>query len=53
MPRVGEGLAKLTLDCVSTDQSDFTEVIHSNYIHSFAVALKYGVGVLNWYKLDS
>ncbi len=35
-PRSGEGLAKLALDCVFTDQkeSDFTEAIRSNYIHS-------------------
>ncbi len=33
-PRGGEGLAKLALDCVFTDQSDFTEAIRSNYIHS-------------------
>ncbi len=32
--RGGEGLAKLALDCVFTDQSDFTEAIRSNYIHS-------------------
>ncbi len=29
-----EGLAKLALNCVFTDQSDFTEAIRSNYIHS-------------------
>ncbi len=33
-PRGGEGLTKLALDCVFTDQSDFTEAIRSNYIHS-------------------
>ncbi len=33
-PRDGEGLAKLALDCVFTDQSDFTEAIRSNCIHS-------------------
>ncbi len=32
--RGGEGLAKLALDCVFIDQSDFTEAIRSNYIHS-------------------
>ena len=29
----GEGLANIALDCVSTDQSDLTEAIHSNFIH--------------------
>ncbi len=33
-PCAGEGLAKLALDCVLADQSDFTEVIRSNFIHS-------------------
>ncbi len=33
-PRGGEGLAKLALDCVFTNQIDFTEAIRSNYIHS-------------------
>ena len=34
-PRVegGEGLANIALDCVSTDQSDLTEAIRSNFIH--------------------
>ena len=27
----GEGLANIALDCVSTDQSDLTEAIRSNY----------------------
>ena len=40
----GEGLANLALDCVSADQSDCTGAICPNYIHSFAVALKYWVG---------
>ena len=34
-----EDLANLAVDCVSADQSDFTEAICFNYIHSFAVAL--------------
>ena len=29
----GEGLANIALDCVSTDQSDLTEAIRSNFIH--------------------
>ena len=29
----GEGLANVALDCISTDQSDLTEAIHSNSIH--------------------
>ena len=29
----GEGLAILALDCVSTDQSDLTEVIRSNFVN--------------------
>ena len=29
----GEGLANLALDCVSTDQSDLTEAICSNFFH--------------------
>ena len=29
----GEGLATIALDCVSTDQSDLTEAIRSNFIH--------------------
>ncbi len=33
-PHSGEGLAKLALHCVFTDQSDFTETIRSNDIHS-------------------
>ena len=28
-----EGLANIALDCVSTDQSDLTEAIRSNFIH--------------------
>ncbi len=30
----GEGLAKLALDCVSMDQSDFTETIRPKFIHA-------------------
>ena len=29
----GEGLENIALDCVSTDQSDLTEAIRSNFIH--------------------
>ena len=29
----GEGLANIALDCISTDQSDLTEAIRSNFIH--------------------
>ena len=49
----GDGLANLVLDCISANQSDFNGVIHSNFIHSFAVVLKYCVGVLNRCKVDS
>ena len=29
----GEGLANIAFDCISTDQSDLTEAILSNFIH--------------------
>ena len=33
----GEGLANIALDCVSTDQSDFTETIRSNLFMTLMV----------------